>query len=79
MQAMLLGKVHRSGVSKKSGNAYDNTVVYVSYPSRGIEGQVTEEIWLSGRDYPVHALTIGEIYNIDRDNRGRVVGFDRVS
>lgn len=76
MKVVVLGKEHASGTSKKTGNPFDNTVVHVSFKKNRCEGQGVDSIWLDAKAYPVESIQIGKSYDVDRDSRGYVVGFD---
>ena len=78
MKVMVLGKEHMSGTSKKTGKAYDANVVHVSYKRSGVEGQTVESVWLDPSFIALAHIDIGKEYNLDRDGRGYVVGFDQV-
>lgn len=75
MKVMLVGKSHREGKSRKSGNLYNCTLAYVTYPSRDVDGLATDVIWLSAVDYPFDTLICGKTYDVDRDYRGFVINF----
>lgn len=78
MIVTLLGKEHVSGISRKTGKEFDSNVVHVAFKKKGLEGSATEIIWLNPEHYPINSLQLGKNYNLDRDKRGYVCGFDLV-
>lgn len=79
MTVTILGKAHLSGIARKTGKPYDNTVVHVAYPRQGVEGQAVETVWLSATAYPVESIQVGSAYALDRDRRGYVVALQQLS
>ena len=76
MKAVVLGKEYASGTSKKTGKPFAATVVHVSFKKNKVEGQAVDSVWLDPVSYPVESILVGKTYDIDRDARGFVVGFD---
>ena len=76
MKAVVLGKEYASGTAKKTGKPFAATVVHVSFKKNKVEGQAVDSVWLDPVSYPVESILVGKTYDIDRDSRGFVVGFD---
>ena len=76
MKVNLIGKEYVSGTSKKTGKAFSANIVHVSYRKNGVEGTAVESLWLDPVSYPLDKLEVGKPYDIDRDSRGFVCGFD---
>lgn len=77
MKVTVLGKERISGIGKKSGNPFDNSVVYVSYRKNGVEGVSCEQLWLQSVSYPLDDIIVGSTYDLDRNN-GFINSFDLV-
>ncbi|NLW46313.1 MAG: hypothetical protein GXY86_03100 [Firmicutes bacterium] len=77
MKVVVIGKEHVSGKSRKTGNPFDSNIVHVSYKKNGVTGEACESIWLSPDSYPLSSIEVGKQYNLDRDSRGFVCGFDK--
>lgn len=75
MKVQVIGTTRLTGTSRKTGRPYDNTVVHVAYPRSGVAGMATEVLWLSPTEYPADSITVGGTYDLDRDQRGFVIGF----
>jgi hypothetical protein len=75
MVVHVVGKRHLSGTSKKTGRAFDNTVLYVTCKQSGVDGFGVDTLWLSPVDYPVESIHLDSDYDVDRDNRGYIIGF----
>lgn len=78
MKVTVLGKEFVSGTSKKTGREYASTVVHVAFKKNRVEGQAVESVWLDSVSYPPAEIQVGKVYDIDRDNRGFVIGFEAV-
>lgn len=72
MHAVLLGKVRRNGTSK-AGKPYDFTACSVSYSAFGVEGSQVAEVIVDARMIQYDALTIGDHYDFDCDNKGNLL------
>lgn len=72
MNAVLLGKVRRTGMSK-AGKRYDFTVCYVSFSAFGVEGTKISEVIVDARMIQYDALKIGEHYGFDYDDKGKLI------
>lgn len=72
MHAVLLGKVRRNGTSK-AGKPYDFSVCSVSYPAFGVEGSQVAEVIVDARMVQFDALKIGDHYDFDYDNKGKLL------
>lgn len=78
MKVVVLGKEFASGTSKKTGKDFAATVAHVAYKKARCEGQCVESVWLDPVLYPMEKVEVGKTYDIDRDARGFVVGFEPV-
>jgi len=76
MKVRVVGKEFASGTSRKTGKAFASTIAHIVFPKTRCEGQAVESIWLNPEDYPVEKIVVGKDYNLDRDSRGFVIGFD---
>lgn len=75
MKVEVVGKLR--GKSKQ-GNEYIIVDCLSDYKGDNCSGKRTERVFLSVADYDFDEILVGEEYNIDRDNRGYVIGFDPV-
>lgn len=76
MKVMVVGKESASGTSRKSGKAFAATIAHVSFKKARCEGQAVESVWLDPVEHPAESIVVGKTYNLDRDSRGFVIGFD---
>lgn len=74
----IIGKQHREGVSKKSGNPYNFNVVFYVGADRGVIGSRGQEILLEPDLFPLDDIQVGARYDIQFGPRGSVVNFSRV-
>lgn len=74
----IIGKQHREGVSKKTGNSYNFNVVYYVGPDRGVIGSRGMEILLEPDLFPLHDIQLGARYDIEFGPRGVVMNFSKV-
>lgn len=72
MHAVLLGKVRRNGTSK-ARKPYDFTACFVSYSAFGVEGSHVAEVIVDARMIQYDALKIGDHYDFDYDNKGKLL------
>lgn len=77
MKVTVVGKEHKEGISKKTGNPYNSNLVHVTYPISGVEGQMVDTVWLDAVSYPLRSIEIGADYNYE-SFRGRVVAFTKL-
>ena len=75
MKIKVYGKAHLEGVSKKTGNPYNLTVLHYLGKARGVEGQAALTLMLDALTYPLSSIVVGEEYNVEFDNRGYPVEF----
>lgn len=78
MKIKVMGKVHREGIAKKSGNPYNFNEIHYLGKSFGVEGMAAQTATLDAIDYPYHSIVVGQEYNIEFDRRGFVVDFTPV-
>lgn len=74
----IIGKQHREGVSKKSGNSYNFNVVYFIGKDRGVIGSRGLEILLEPDLFPLDDIQVGARYDIQFGFRGAVLNFCKV-
>lgn len=72
MRIELVGKVHRSGVSKKSGNPYDFIELHVVLPKRGVIGKAAQTVTTDAAVCPFDQLIPG-VYDAEFDNNGNLL------
>lgn len=75
MKVTVVGKRHLAGKSRKTGNDFDNNLVYVTVKQYGVEGLSVDTLWLKSHEYPLDTINVGTVYDVDRDSRGYIVGF----
>lgn len=73
MKIKIVGKVHRSGVSKKSGNQYDFVELHIVLPKRGVIGEAAQTVTVDPEVYPFERINPG-LYDAEFDNSGSLVG-----
>lgn len=78
MIVKIIGKAHREGTSKKSGNSYNFNIAYYLGNDSGVTGQRGLEILLDPETYPLADIQLGADYNIEFGPRGTVVSFQKV-
>ena len=78
MKIKVLGKAHREGVAKKSGNPYNFNEIHYLGKSFGVEGQAAQTATLDAFAYPYDSIVVGMEYNMEFDRRGFVVEFSPV-
>lgn len=74
----IIGKQHREGVSKKTGNSYNFNAVYYIGTDRGVIGSRGLEILLDSDLFPLDDIQVGARYDIQFGPRGAVVNFSKV-
>jgi hypothetical protein len=75
MKVMVVGKENISGTSRKTGKAFNNNIVHLTYKKNGVIGEACESVWLDPDTYPLDSIHVGKVHDIDRDSRGFVCGF----
>lgn len=76
MKVNVIGKEFVSGTSRKTQKDFAANVVHVSYKKNGVEGNAVDSIWLDPTSYPLAGIQVGKMYDLDRDGRGFVCGFE---
>ena len=79
MKVTVVGKRHLSGTSRKTGNPFNNTVVYVTMSQSGVDGLSVDSLWLDAVEHPSDGIKVGGVYDVDRDARGYIIGFNPVA
>lgn len=72
MRVKIVGKVHREGISKKSGRAYAFNEVHYTAPARGILGEAAKTVTMDADVFPFESIAPG-IYEMEFDDTGRPV------
>lgn len=76
MKVTVMGKEYVSGTSKRTGKDFAANVVHVTHKKNGVEGVAVDAIWLDPSTYPLFDIQVGKVYDLDRDGRGFIVGFE---
>lgn len=76
MKVTVLGKEFVSGTSKKTGKDFASNVVHIAYKKNRVDGQAVEAVWIDPVTYPLADIQVGKIYDLDRDSRGFLAGFE---
>ena len=74
----VIGKSHMEGTSKKSGNAYNFTVVHFNAKARGVDGFAAKSANIDGSFARFEDIVVGGTYNLEFDERGYVLAFEPV-
>lgn len=72
MKVKIVGKVHREGVSKKTGRAYSFNEIHYTAPARGVLGEAAKTVTIDVDLYPFDSISQG-MYAMEFDDTGRVV------
>ena len=76
MKVTVVGKEYVCGTSKKTGQPFESVLAHVTYLKMGVQGVAVESIWLDPITCPLASVVIDGVYNVDRDNRGRLLAFE---
>jgi len=75
MKIKVIGKAHREGVAKKTGNPYNFNQVHYTGPDRGVEGLASLILNLDPSVIPYADIKLNANYDVEFNNRGYVVSF----
>lgn len=78
MKIKVIGKAHREGVAKKTGNPYNFNQIHYTGPDRGVEGLAALVLNLDPSLIPYADIKLNTEYEVDFGPRGYVVGFTPV-
>lgn len=78
MKIKVIGKAHREGVAKKTGNPYNFNQVHFTGPDRGVEGLAAQILNLDPSTISYADIKLNAEYEVEFNNRGYVVGFTPV-
>lgn len=78
MKAMIVGKERKKGVSKASGNPYDNVMVHVTHKAMGVEGLACETLFVRAADFNPDRIIVGKYCEFDRNSSGFLCNFEMV-
>ena len=73
MKIKVLGKVHLSGTSKKTGKKYDFIQLHCAVPQRGVDGEAAKVISVSPNIVDYDAIIPGKTCSVEVDFDGRIV------
>lgn len=76
MKISIVGKVHRTGISK-SGRHYDFVELHFVAPARGVEGEAAQTVTFDPQVFPYEQIGRGT-YNADFDSRGSLLSLTPV-
>ena len=72
MRIKVVGKVHRSGTSSKTGKNYNFVELHAVLPKRGVIGEAAQTITMDPEIYPFDRIAPG-VYDADFDNSGSLL------
>ena len=75
MKIKVIGKAHREGTSKKTGNSYNFYQVHYNGPDRGVEGLAALTLTLDPSLIPYADIKVGGEYEVDFGPRGYIASF----
>ena len=78
MKIKVIGKAHREGVAKKTGNPYNFNQLHYTGPDRGVEGLAALVLNLYPSLIPYADIKLNADYVVEFYNRGYIVGFTPV-
>ena len=73
MKVRIIGKVHREGVSKKSGRPYDFIELHYTGPAHGVIGEAALTKTIDPSLFNFDELAVPAEYQIEYDSTGAVV------
>lgn len=73
MVIKVIGKAHKEGIGKKTGNPYSFNEIHYIGKRRGVEGECGLSSIVDEYILPLHAIKIGEEYDVQFDNRGNIL------
>ena len=75
MKIKVLGKAHREGTAKRTGNPYNFNQVHYLGKEQGVEGQAACVLNFDPKSFPYDSIKIGGEYTVEFNQRGYVVEF----
>lgn len=69
----ILGKVHRYGKSKKTGNDYDFTEIHFTVKLRGVDGVACRTALISSDVISSDRILLNQHYDLETDLDGHIV------
>ena len=75
MKIRVVGKVHRQGTSKKTGNDYNFIQVHYVAPARGVFGEAAQVLNLDPMQVKFDSILVPADYNVEFDQSGYPVTF----
>lgn len=78
MKIKVIGKQHKQGVSQKTNNAYDFSIVHYVGSSPWVEGECGQSMNVDPSLMPYAAIKIGSTYDVSFGPYNRITDFVEV-
>ena len=78
MKIKVLGKIHREGTARRTGNPYNFNRIYYIGKEQDVEGQTACVLALDSQFVPYESIKVGTEYTVEFNQRGYVVEFSPV-
>lgn len=78
MKVNVVGKEQMKGVSKKTGNEYNGSLVHIAFKKARCAGTAVESLFVDHGLAEYEAINVGKTYDLDRDGRGYILAFEEV-
>ena len=78
MKIKVLGKVHREGTARRTGNPYNFNQIHYLGKEQGVEGQAACVLTLAPPLFPYESIKVDTEYTVEFNQRGYVVEFSPV-
>ena len=79
MEVVIIGKREMKGKSKRTGNDYHFNVIYYTKQKPGVVGVVGVEKNFDPAIMGIEAIYVGELYDLQFDDQGRLVDLRQVT
>jgi len=79
MKVHIIGKNHRKGTSKKSGNPYDLWDLHYTGPQRGVTGEAAIVKTVDPGLFYLEAMTVPGDYLVEYDGQGNIISLSTVT
>lgn len=73
MKAHIFGKLHRQGVAKGTGRAYDFWEVHYSAPRRGVTGEAAITKTVDPSLFNFETMIVPADYQVECDDQGNII------
>lgn len=77
MKIRVIGKAHLQGTSKRTGKDYNFIQVHYTGPARGVFGEAALTLMLDPAQVQFDSILVPADYNVEFDNHGYPVSFQR--